>query len=359
MFFEEHAKLLSDFARVSQAAGARADYVQGGGGNPSVKLPGGLMAIKASGFCLSDIRPDKAYAVLDGADLRNFYLTTEPSALADVEKEGSARAKADIRHIDGLADLRPSVEAGFHSILKTFVVHTHSVYANLAACSTACQQIAAQAFSGAAYTWGWVPYTDPGANLTFAIRDELHRVEKETDKLPSVILMQNHGIIVHDDDPDTTLAIHTDANERLAHMFGLTGTSFPKVTVREMAAGIYAADTPYLAEQLRSGDYTQEFLMTQPLYPDQMVFLTDTFYLDQSSLSAGQAIASVKTGEMLMLMDEKKALTLTETLTAVFFIIAHIRKAGYAVSTMGEAAKSFIANWESEKYRKSLAGKRA
>ena len=118
MFFEEHAKLLSDFARVSQAAGARADYVQGGGGNTSVKLPGGLMAIKASGFCLSDIRPDKAYAVLDGADLRNFYLTTEPSALADVEKEGSARAKADIRHIDGLADLRPSVEAGFHSISR-------------------------------------------------------------------------------------------------------------------------------------------------------------------------------------------------------------------------------------------------
>lgn len=90
MFFEEHAKLLSEFARVSQAAGARADYVQGGGGNTSVKLPGGLMAIKASGFCLSDIRPDKAYAVLDGADLRNFYLTTEPSAPADVEKEGSA-----------------------------------------------------------------------------------------------------------------------------------------------------------------------------------------------------------------------------------------------------------------------------
>ena len=86
MFFEEHAKLLSDFARVSQSTGARADYVQGGGGNTSVKLPGGLMAIKASGFCLSDIHPDKAYAVLDGADLRNFYLTTDPSALADVER---------------------------------------------------------------------------------------------------------------------------------------------------------------------------------------------------------------------------------------------------------------------------------
>ena len=39
--------------------------------------------------------------------------------------------------------------------------------------------------------------------------------------------------------------------------------------------------------------------------------------------------------------------------------LEHIRKAGYELSTMGEAAKKFIANWESEKYRKSLAGKKA
>ena len=57
--------------------------------------------------------------------------------------------------------------------------------------------------------------------------------------------------------------------------------------------------------------------------------------------------------------DFEKALTLTETLTAVFFVMEHIRKAGYELSTMGEAAKKFIANWESEKYRKSLAGKKA
>ena len=99
--------------------------------------------------------------------------------------------------------------------------------------------------------------------------------------------------------------------------------------------------------------------MTQPLYPDQMVFLTDTFWLDADSISDGQAVASSQTGEMLMQMDGRKALTLTETLSAVFFIMEHIRKSGYELSTMGEAAKKFIANWESEKYRKSLAGKKA
>ena len=356
MFFEEHAKLLSDFARVSQSTGARADYVQGGGGNTSVKLPGGLMAIKASGFCLSDIRPDKAYAVLDGADLRNFYLTTDPSALADVEKEGSARAKADVRHIDGLADLRPSVEAGFHSILKTFVVHTHSVYANLAACSTACRPIAAQAFAGANYTWGWVPYTDPGANLTFAIRDELRRVEKKTGKVPSVILMQNHGIIVHDDDAERCLAIHADANERLAQQFGIHGDSFPAISVRQTGEELYEADTPYLREALKNCRYDYKTFIETPLYPDQMVFLIGTFFMDKEGTTAEGA--DTKTGALVLHMGEKKARTITETLTAVIFIMDTITKMGYTVSTMGEAAKSFIANWESEKYRKSLAGKK-
>ncbi|MEA4964324.1 MAG: class II aldolase/adducin family protein [Oscillospiraceae bacterium] len=359
MFFEEHAKLLSDFSRISKAAGARADYVQGGGGNTSVKLPGGLMAIKASGFCLSDIAPDRAYAVLDCVDLKDFYLGSEPSDFENVEQTGSARAKADVRHIDGLADLRPSVEAGFHSILSTFVLHTHSVYANLAACSTACRDIAEQAFEGANYTWGWVPYTDPGANLTFAIRDELRRVEEKTGKIPSVILMQNHGIIVHDDNPNRCLAIHTDANARLAGLFGLTATAFPEVTVQEMAGGFYAAGTPYLAKVLRDGGYTQEFLMTQPLYPDQMVFLTDSFSMDRRGIPEGQTVASTKTGQMLLNMEEKKALTLTQTLTAVFFVMEHIKAAGYEVSTMGEAAKHFISSWESEKYRKSLSGKQA
>lgn len=358
MFFEKNAKLLAEFSRLSQAAGARADYVQGGGGNTSVKLADGLMAIKASGYCLSDIREDKAYAVMDYEALRKFYYDNEPADLEDVEKQGSACAKENTKTIEGLDALRPSVEAGFHSILKTFVLHTHSVYANLAACSTACRQVAEIAFAGASYTWGWVPYTDPGANLTFAIRDELRRVEKQTGKVPSVILMQNHGIIVHDDDANTCLAIHTDANERLAKMFGLTGTSFPEIYVEELAAGYYAAATEYLAEQFVSGKYTQKQLMEEPLYPDQMVFLTDTFFMDAEEIADGQCVASTKTGHMLMRMPEKKAQTLTETLTAVFFIMENIEKSGYTLSTMGEAAKKFIANWESEKYRKSLAGKK-
>lgn len=358
MFFQQHQKHLSDFVRLSHAAGCRADYVQGGGGNTSVKLEGGLMAIKASGYRLADIRLDDGYAVLDYKTIQKFYNENEPESFSDVEAAGSGCAKENTKTIDGLKALRPSVEAGFHSILKTYVLHTHSVYANLAACSEACRTIAELAFEGASYSWGWVDYTDPGARLTFAIRDELKRVETATGKQPAVILMQNHGIIVHDDDPDVCLAIQTDANSRLAAFFGLTGNAFPEVRIKEMSAGLYAADTPYLQQQLKNCSYTQKQLLEQPLYPDQMVFLTDTFFMDQQGIAQGQGVASTKTGELLMHMDAGKAQTLVETLTAVFFIMERIKIAGYTLSTMGDAAQNFIANWESEKYRKSMAGKK-
>ena len=358
MFFEENAKLLEAFAKVSGIAGARADYVQGGGGNTSVKLGGGLMAIKASGFCLSDITPNSAYAVLDGAAIRDFYLTSEPAQFENVETAGSNKAKESVKTIEGLQQLRPSVEAGFHSILKTFVVHTHSVYANLAACAVNCKEICAAAFEGADYSWGMVPYVDPGANLTFAIRDEMKRVEAETGKKPGILIMQNHGIIAHDDDPDVVLQLHADANERLAKAFGITGDSFPKVSVKEIEPGLYEADTPYLTEALKGGAYTEQFLLEQPLYPDQMVFLIGTFGMDKAEVEEGQCVAYSDSGKVLMRMDSKKAQVLAETLTAVVFVISHIKAAGHPLSTMGEKAKSFIANWESEKYRKSLAGKK-
>ena len=85
-FFDANRARLENFSRVSKTVGGRADYVQGGGGNTSVKLEGGRMAIKASGFCLKDIEVDRAYAVLDYEALRAFYYGSEPADFEDVEK---------------------------------------------------------------------------------------------------------------------------------------------------------------------------------------------------------------------------------------------------------------------------------
>ncbi len=346
-FFETHQTELSNFAALSQAIGARADYVQGGGGNTSVKLGSELMAIKASGYKLSDIRSDAAYAVLDGKNMREFYLAHEPDDFADVEKECAAFTKAQVKEIAGLSPLRPSVEAGFHSLLDRYVIHSHSVYCNLITCVEECESLLHAAFLNASFAWGWVPYADPGARLTFSLRDEIKRVERKTGKRPSVLLMQNHGLIVHSDDPDACLALHSEANERAAAYFGFCGASFPAVAIRQTGENVFVSDTPYLCEYLRGSAYPVEKLLSQPLYPDQMVFLTgalgETATIDRTA------------GAVSYRMSESAALALEQTLAAVVFIEETLAAAGYAVRSMGESAKAFIANWESEKYRKQLA----
>jgi hypothetical protein len=108
---------------------------------------------------------------------------------------------------------------------------------------------------------------DPGARLTFSIRDEVRRVEAETGRRPAAIFMQSHGLIAHSDDPDECLRIHTDVNDRIARAFGLENGCFPKVGVREIEGGLVEADCPFLTEQLASGDYSVNLNVT---YEDAM-----------------------------------------------------------------------------------------
>lgn len=346
-FFQLHAQRLEEFAALSQKIGARADYVQGGGGNTSVKLAGGDMAIKASGFRLCDIRPNAGYAVLDGAALRAFYLAHEARDFNDAEKECAAFTKTRVREVEGLAVLRPSVEAGFHSLLGSFVIHSHSVYANLAACALECEAILEQAFCDADFAYVSIPYVDPGARLTFAMRDALAEVEAAAGRRPAVVVMQNHGLVVHANGPKEALALHEEANARIAALFHLSANSFPEVRIERTGDNAFVSATPYLRDLLRGESYSDAKLLLEPLYPDQLVFFTGAL--------GGTAMIDRASGIVTYRMGEGAARAFEETLACVLFIEEHIRAAGFTVRAMGEAAKAFIANWESEAYRKKLA----
>ena len=356
-FLQDYLTSLRSFADLSGRIGARPDYVQGGGGNTSVKLDGGFMAVKASGFRLSDVQSDRAYAVLDYEILRRFYLETDPATLPDIEKAGSEQAKACVQAIDGLEPLRPSVEAGFHSLLDRYVAHSHAVWANFAACSAECGEIVREAMEDAGYTVGIVPYVDPGARLTFAVRDELRRVEAKCGQRPGVLFLQNHGIIAHHDDPEECLRLHEDACRRVAAAFHMDIDSFPSLALREAPDGMLEADCPFLSERIATGAYDEDFFLKQPLYPDQMVFLAGAFAFGTGIPEEGHCLADPSTGRIRFRMPESHARVILETLVAVVFVADAVRRAGRTLIPMGAAAQSFIAGWESEKYRRTLSEK--
>lgn len=377
-FVDLHAQKLAEFTNMSRTAGSRSDYVQGGGGNTSCKLDHRLMAIKASGFRLDQIAPDNAYAVLDYADVSAFYRQTDPASLTDVEQSGSAAAKAATLTIEGLPVLRPSVEAGFHSLLDTFVLHTHSVYANLLTCATEGQALVAGILAGESFAgenFAFVPYINPGAQLTFAIDAARKKAaEAAGGKLPAVIFMQNHGVIVTAAAAATCLTLHDQVNEAIAAHFGVSTKDWPAIAVApalrcvgDDTSSAWQSATPWLRERLFDTPWDLDLFTVQALYPDQLVFLAGQLTVaENGSIAdftltglAARAKATIfrQTGEILYLCSPQEAQTIEETLTAILFITRTIRAAGYTVCTMNEAGKDFISNWESEKYRQSIVAK--
>ena len=363
---------LNEYVRMSVTAGSRPDYVQGGGGNTSCKLDDRQMAIKASGFRLDQIRVDQAYAVLDYQNLRDFYGRSDPAGFADVEKEGSAQARSAIISIDGLPQLRPSVEVGFHSLLDTYVMHTHPVYANLVTCCAEGRTMAGQALAGLLAETGesmaFVPYINPGTQLTFAI-DKARREEaakNSSGRLPRIIFMQNHGLIITADDVDTCLRLQDRVNDTLAAAFGVSRQDWPAIRLEEQSSGWFSR-TDWLRDQLLSRTWDLDLFVRQALYPDQLVFLSGQMaVVEHGSLADTQAANAMpaekclifrETGEVYYQCGANEAGTIEETLCAILFITGAITGKGLNVCTMDEAGQQFISNWESESYRKTIAAR--
>ena len=365
-FLDFYKDRLAEFTSLSRTAGMRSDYVQGGGGNTSCKLDDRMMAIKASGFRLDQIAPDASYAVMDYAKLRSFYQNTDPATLDDVEKAGSSQTREATAIIEGIPVLRPSVEAGFHSIMETYVLHTHPVYANLLTCSVEGPSLASQIMADLKENFAFVPYMNPGAQLTFEIAKARMNSADSNGVQPSVIFMQNHGLITTANKFTDCLDLHDKVNDRTAELFGVSKKDWPTILVKpvngDLKSNLWESATPWLKDQLLDFAWDLDFFSAQALYPDQLVFLSGQMASDEagsisenSGLSNAKATLFRKTGEVLYQCSQNEAQTIEETLCAILFITRTIQLAGYTVNTMNEAGKQFISNWESEKYRKTIA----
>ncbi len=336
---------ISDLIEISRYAGGRVDYTQGGGGNTSVK-DGDVMYIKASGFRLKDIDETTAYVPMNLPVIRDFINSITDGDSRDLEAENKKVTAEATMHAEGLAPLRPSVEVGFHSVLKKYVVHTHSVYANLLTCSVTGKEEAAKLFASADYGYIFMPYIDPGLTLSVSMKKALDGYRAENGRDAEVIFMQNHGLVVNADTAERVMAIHEDANGRIAAHFNLTPVK--EVVLEERKEGVYASKTPYITHYLENHKFDKVLLDEFPLYPDQLVYLNNVIAFAPEKLK-------VEGGTVVYATNLKEATTLEETLFAYLFVLTTLRDKGYAVSTMSEKDVYFINHWEAEKYRRSLS----
>lgn len=337
---------IKDLIDISQYAGSRADYTQGGGGNTSVKnFDNGAMLIKASGYRLVDINENTAFVAVDKNKIFDYYNSVDLSVEKDYEKESAEVSKNSVIAITGMATLRPSVEVGFHAILKKYVIHTHSVYANILTCSQEGEELAEKLFKDKDFGFIFLPYINPGFELTLAMKKKIDEYVNSVGKYPEVIFMKNHGLVVTGDYIDRVKAVNTDVNETIRNYLGLED-NFRKVNLVEVDGG-FKSETKIVCDFVKNNKLDKSVLDQTPLYPDQLVYLNNILAYSPNTMI-------VKDGTVYYNTDVKQATTLEETLAAYLFVVTTVKNANLTVSTMNEKEVYFINNWEAEKYRRSV-----
>jgi len=341
---------LTKFVYISQAVGNPIEYTQGGGGNTSVKLNDELMAVKASGYKLKQITASEGYVVVNYKRIKEYYENVDLSDDRDYEKESGEFVKSNIVEMDGLKTLRPSVEAGFHSIMKKFVIHTHPVYANILCCCENGRELTEKIFGGKEYSIAWIPYINPGFCLTLKINDAIKSSERESGRFPEVIFMENHGLVTTSDDYMRCVELHKEVNDTIKNYLGIA-EAYPSIELFTVDDNTIISKTEYLNNCFKGSGITERYFDETVLYPDQFVYLNGNIAVDSISKKLN---INTSTGEIIYKTSCSEALTMEETLLAYMYVVNGVKKSGLTLKTMSEKDIDFIRNWESEAYRRSL-----
>jgi len=167
-----------------------------GEGNTSARLDEQTFLVKASGSSLEALRESDVVA----CDLAKVAALLDQDSMSDLDVDAALLAA----RLDKTAK-KPSVEAVFHALLLSlpgvdFVGHTHATTVNQILCSPRAREFAEHrmfpdeiVYCGVASVF--VPHTDPGLVLARAIRREVNAFVTRYQRLPKIILMENHGAI--------------------------------------------------------------------------------------------------------------------------------------------------------------------
>ena len=339
---------IKDLVYMSYTEGSRVDYVQAGGGNTSVKFEDGYMAIKASGTLLKQMTDNYGYVVVNTEEMKQYH-ESEHDPLCDCNKEAMELALASIIQINGEKKARPSVEVGFHSILGKYVLHLHPVYANVLMCSKGGVEKASTIVQAAGIPCTAVPYTMPGYKLTKLILEVLHDYYKKYNTIPKVVFLKNHGVVTHADTAKEAIELMDRVNNAIISKLELPVFPTPGI---EKDQDRYRSANGWMKKVLSNGDIATQ-LRNSPVYPDQLVYTAN-----ELSIGGGNSKIVINDGEVFYNTDEKEAIALEETMTALVYLYYCIQDRGMELELLTKTECADILGWDSEKYRKSLISER-
>jgi rhamnose utilization protein RhaD (predicted bifunctional aldolase and dehydrogenase) len=328
------------FLSASARVGSNPFYVQGAGGNTSLKF-GEILWVKASGARLAD------------ALVADIFVDVTLEAVRNGIREGAPDPVAGAW--DARCVLRPSIETSLHALFPHPVVfHVHCVNTLAWAVQTGVDKALAQRCEGLA--WVRVPYRRPGPDLTEAVASALAVQPAD------VVILDNHGLIVGGADCDTVERLLGDVARRLAvQPRRVDGEDLPRL--KQVSDG--TSYRPTCHEDAHSLALTAEaarVAASGSLYPDHVVFLGSGVAVaaDRAALSEVIAASEGLRQRPVVLVPGAGVLVPKELnearedmVRALAMVVARIPD-GATVAYLTSAEEQAIVNWDAEKYRLAL-----
>ncbi len=222
-------------------------------------------------------------------------------------------------------------------------MHTHPVYANVITCAEGGQALVEKILPDVDFVW--IPYINPGFSLTLAIKNVIAVYEMTNGVFPKVIFLENHGIITTSDSAEECIILHTYTNEVIKQYLNLSDFC-SDLAMAEIEEG-FVWTSPFVKKFLTR--YGVETIKNTILYPDQLVYLNGG--LNEGKISFNEDTMTIRA-------PKKEAMAIQETFAAYAYVVDSILNCNMKIQTMDKAGTDFINNWESEKYRKSVAGQK-
>lgn len=277
---------LDNLISISNNIGKNTAYIQGGGGNTSYK-ESNILYVKASGTLLKDMSINTGIAEITLNEL-NKYLENPDS------DENIFALKVQSFCIN---NKKPSIEAGLHAVIPNkYVIHSHSVYANILNCSLEARDILDNLFKD---EYIFIPYATPGVDLIKKYKDIL-----QYNSNYKAIFLQNHGLITFSDNHEKALNNHYKYSETIKTTFKLE--DFEKTLFEDIN-------------------------ITKFLFPDQVVYSLNK--VDKSSIAY------------------------RDTIRAYLYIYKYIHQLSLTANFLTDDNIAAILGMDSEKYRATLNNK--
>lgn len=338
---------MKDFIRMSKYAGMREDLVQAGGGNSSYKLSEDRMAIKASGFQLSEVNEDKGYAIVNPKIISEAFMNC--TNLRTITEE-DAKQILSRAFIEGP---RASIETFLHAMSGRYTLHTHSIVVNVLTSRKDGMSILKEMFPEAIL----VPYATPGVELAKVYFDAI----RKNGKMSNVIFLQNHGVVVSAETGNEVISLMEDIVKQIEERIGVR---FEKYHAVMELTKLFPEEIIWTVNDANVLDvyHRMNGIWKTAFCPDCVVFLGKQMLALQNDIIretkefkrvyGNPVVIEYCNNLYIVAQSVKKALEIQSVLS--FNAQVAIANQEYEISYLSDQEQNFLLDWEVEKYRRNM-----